>query len=189
MRVRRRTTCRSSVTPSTTNSSPLVTPNIGYSRSGAIDSVSQMNAPNASTLMVCVAATVPPRRNAMRRSRCWPIRYAAITDLPWPGASAWIAPNTIATTSESATSGTVTSSDAIRDVNESVAAVTCEPNALDAGEGAAAPPGDAVIVAADTSIRRPSGYTDNRCEIDVDGTSVEVSVTPSPTAVTSRQPT
>ena len=53
---------------------------------------SSVTAPSANTPAVWVTVTMPPRYAAWRTVPRWPMRYAATIDLPWPGPSAWAAP-------------------------------------------------------------------------------------------------
>ena len=55
--------------------------------------------PSANTPAVCVTVTIPPSATASRGRPRVPTRYAATIALPWPGESAWIAPQAKAVSS------------------------------------------------------------------------------------------
>ena len=65
--------------------------------------------PSAKTPIVCVTVTIPPSSSASRGRPRVPTRYAVTIAFPWPGVSAWAAPQNIATRSASATTPKVSS--------------------------------------------------------------------------------
>ena len=67
----------------------------GTTVSGAASVPSVSSAPSSSTDAVCVNVTTAPSCSAWRRVPRWPTRYAAMTVLPCPGASACTTPKAI----------------------------------------------------------------------------------------------